>query len=346
MAEHTRASNAISKIRASLAKPTSVEQIATGILAGDRLLLAQSITLIESQEIQQQKESAALLRLILPHAGGSVRIGISGVPGAGKSSFIEAFGNYLIEQGKKVAVLAVDPSSDLGKGSIMGDKTRMVNLSTSKDAFIRPSPTSGNLGGVARKTRESIFLCEAAGFDVVLIETVGVGQSETAVHSMTDFFILIVLTGAGDELQGIKRGIMELADLVLINKADGENLPKAKVARLEASKALHFFPALNSGWTPQALACSSIEKTGISEVWSLVKEFEARTKTSGWFEINRKKQLKWWLRESISNELQNLFFNNAELHVALTKIEQRIDNMELSVSEATHELIELLKTKL
>ena len=345
MAERPDNTAAISKIRASRAQYADIDALAAGVLSGNRLSLSQSITLVESQQIQHQEEAAALMRLILPHAGGSLRIGISGVPGAGKSTFIEALGSYLTGNGKKVAVLAVDPSSETGKGSILGDKTRMVNLSADPNAFVRPSPSSGTLGGVARKTREAIFLCEAAGFNAVLIETVGVGQSETAVHSMTDFFILIALAGAGDELQGIKRGIMELADLVLINKADGENIPRAKSARQDASRALHFFPALPSGWTPQAALCSSIDRTGISEAWGTVIQFESQVRASGWFDENRKRQLKWWLKESISAELIHLLFNDSNVKNTLIQVEEKVEKMEISVSEAAGLLIRLFRGK-
>jgi LAO/AO transport system kinase len=245
----------------------TVNELAEGILAKKRVVLGQAITLIESQKKEDQENAKLLIEKILPFTGKSIRIGITGAPGVGKSTFIETFGKYVTDNGKKIAVLAIDPSSSKSKGSILGDKTRMEELVKDENAYIRPSASGETLGGVARKTRETIILCEAAGFDTIIIETVGVGQSETAVHSMVDFFLLLKISGAGDELQGIKRGIMEMADAIVINKADGDNINKAKLAKTEFNRALHLFPAKKSGWIPSATTCSSYTKEGIPEVW-------------------------------------------------------------------------------
>jgi LAO/AO transport system kinase len=267
----------ISKIKEHSGKLLSADDYLLGIQRGDVAVLGQAITLVESALTKHRSIAETLIEKCLPLSGKSIRIGITGVPGVGKSTFIEAWGNYLTSLGHKVAVLAVDPSSQTSKGSILGDKTRMNDLAINPKAFIRPSPSAGSLGGVAQKTRESIILCEAAGFDVILIETVGVGQSETAVHSMTDFFLLLMLSGAGDELQGIKRGIMEMADHLTITKADGDNLKKAKLAASEYKNALHLFPAQESGYTPQVSICSALEKTGLDSIWSTIESYKNTT---------------------------------------------------------------------
>jgi LAO/AO transport system kinase len=254
-----------------------------------------------------------IINACLPHANKSIRIGITGVPGVGKSTFIEAFGSYLTSLGKKVAVLTVDPSSTISHGSILGDKTRMEELVKDKNAYIRPSASGETLGGVARKTRETIILCEAGGFDTIIIETVGVGQSETAVHSMVDFFLLLKISGAGDELQGIKRGIMEMADAIVINKADGDNVNKAKLAKTEFNRALHLFPAKSSGWTPIVSTCSSITKEGIDEVWQTITDYFQLVKANHYFEEKRKEQNQYWMMETINDQLKSNFYNHPEI---------------------------------
>ncbi|MBD3725382.1 MAG: methylmalonyl Co-A mutase-associated GTPase MeaB, partial [Flavobacteriaceae bacterium] len=276
----------------------------------------------------------------LPHANKSVRIGITGVPGVGKSTFIEAFGRYLTSLGKKVAVLAVDPSSSISHGSILGDKTRMEELVKDENAYIRPSASGDSLGGVARKTRETIMLCEACGFDTIIIETVGVGQSETAVHSMVDFFLLLKIAGAGDELQGIKRGIMEMADTIVINKADGDNIAKAKLAKTEFNRALHLFPAKNSGWIPKVTTCSAFEKTGIDKVWEIIAEYFELTKENNYFEQKRKEQNQYWMLETINEQLKNRFYNHPEIIELLEQNKKAVQNNELSPFAAAQILLD------
>lgn len=295
------------------------ETYITEILKGNITALSQAITLIEStQPIHLQKANKIIMGC-LPHASKSVRVGITGIPGVGKSTFIEALGLHLIENQKKVAVLAVDPSSTVSKGSILGDKTRMESLVKSSNAYIRPSASGSSLGGVARKTRESIILCEAAGFDTILIETVGVGQSETAVHGMVDFFLLLKIAGAGDELQGIKRGIMEMADAIVINKADGDNINRAKIAKVEFSRALHLYPPKSSGWIPTVTLCSAIEHTGIKELWQTIEEFVQKSKLTGHFESNRIEQNKQWLKQTIEDRITTSFYNRAEIKTEISK---------------------------
>ena len=283
--------------------------LAQEILKGNITSLGQAITLVESTLPEDEKIAQKLLATCLLKSGNSIRIGITGVPGVGKSTFIETFGKLLTSQGKKVAVLAIDPTSERTKGSILGDKSRMHQLSSDKNAFIRPSPNSGTLGGVANKTRESIILCEAAGFDIILIETVGVGQSETTVNNLVDFFLLLMLAGAGDELQGIKRGIMELADALVITKADGDNCQKAKNAGLEYKSALHLFPAMENGWTPQVSTCSALENTGVEQILETITKFDAQMLSSGWKIKNRKDQNNYWLHLKIKEELGNKKYN-------------------------------------
>ncbi|RZJ67002.1 MAG: methylmalonyl Co-A mutase-associated GTPase MeaB [Flavobacterium sp.] len=280
------AGNVVSKRQ----RQPSAQELVDGIFSGNITALSRAITLVESTNPNHQAKASEVISACLPKANNSIRIGITGVPGVGKSTFIEAFGTYLTGIGKKVAVLAVDPSSTLSHGSILGDKTRMEELVKDKNAYIRPSASGETLGGVARKTRETITLCEAFGFDTIIIETVGVGQSETAVHGMTDFFLLLKISGAGDELQGIKRGIMEMADAIAINKADGDNIKKAKLAKTEFGRALHFFPAKSSGWMPKAATCSAVTKEGIPEIWEIVSEYVSLTKENGFFENRRREQ--------------------------------------------------------
>jgi LAO/AO transport system kinase len=288
-------------------------------------VLARAVTLIESAREADRKLAEHIVEDCLPHSGRSIRVGITGVPGAGKSSLIEALGKYLIEEKKqKVAVLAIDPSSQLSGGSILGDKTRMTTLAASEMAFIRPSPSRGIAGGVAQRTREAMLLCEAAGYRNILVETVGVGQSETAVHGMTDFFLLITLAGAGDELQGIKRGVMELANLVLVNKADGANVAAAERARAEAENALHYFPASGSGWTPRALTCSAHTGAGIRELWDCVLEFAALTRANGWFTQARREQQKRWMREMIEHTLRQQFDTHPAVRSRMEAMERQV----------------------
>lgn len=312
-----------------------------GILKGNITILSQAVTLVESSKYEHQQMAQEIIEKCLPHAGKSVRIGITGVPGAGKSTSIDAFGMHLIGQGRKLAVLAIDPSSERSKGSILGDKTRMEALSREKNAFIRPSPSAGSLGGVARKTRETIVLCEAAGFDTVFVETVGVGQSETAVHSMVDFFLLIQLAGTGDELQGIKRGIMEMADGIIINKADGDNLEKAKLAAAQFRNALHLFPAPESGWSPKVLTYSGYYNLGIKEIWDMVGEYMEFTQKNGYFNYKRNEQAKYWMYESINDTLRETFYHNPAVEKMLNFTEQQVLNNEISSFVAAKRMMDL-----
>lgn len=313
-----------------------------GILRGDRVLLGRAITLIESARSDHQALAQAVLEKCLPHTGNSLRIGITGSPGVGKSSFIETFGSRLTqEQNRKLAVLAIDPSSQISRGSILGDKTRMEKLSTDPNAFIRPSPAGGSLGGVAARTRETMLLCEAAGFDTIFIETVGVGQSEVAVHGMVDFFLLLLLPGAGDELQGLKRGIVELADLVAINKADGDRMEMAKAARQEYARALHLFPPKNSGVTPRVLTCSAQSGEGMTEIWQTLLSFKKSTQENGFFQKNRKQQARRWLHELLEQELKNLFFEKDKVRQNLDRIERAVVAGELSPVSGVEELLAL-----
>lgn len=317
-----------------------IDELAEEIFKGDRSALARGITLVESNAAHHFREAQALLQKLLPHSGKSIRIGITGVPGAGKSTFIEAFGSYLCDMGHKVAVLAVDPSSTVSGGSILGDKTRMEKLSRRPAAFIRPSPSGGKLGGVHRKTRESLLLCEAAGFDVILIETVGVGQSEVAVREMVDFFMLLVLTGAGDELQGMKKGIMELADAIVVNKADGDNEPLAEKTCLEYRRILHFLQRATAGWETQALACSAITGKGIPDAWHVVEDFRRSVEASGVFDERRKSQLRNWLHSVISDHLHYSFYQNDGVKSLLPQIELGVLNGEKTAAGAADELFE------
>lgn len=311
--------------KAKRAKQPNVNELVTKIKQGNITALSQAITLVESTNSTHAKKAQTVITKCLPYTNTSIRIGITGVPGVGKSTFIEAFGNYITTLGKKVAVLAVDPSSSISKGSIMGDKTRMETLVTNTKAFIRPSPAGNSLGGVAKKTRESIILCEAAGFDVIIIETVGVGQSETAVHSMVDFFLLLKLAGAGDELQGIKRGIIEMADAIIINKADGNNLKAAKLAKVEFNRALHLFPKKQSGWQPKVALCSALKNEGITAIWQMTKAYITNVKSNNYFETNRKNQNKFWLLQTIEDHLKTNFYNSENIKQALNQQLQLID---------------------
>jgi LAO/AO transport system kinase len=313
-----------------------------GIKKRDISVLAQSITLIESTRREDREKARELVSACLPLSGNSVRIGITGVPGVGKSTFIETFGKYITDSGHRLAVLAIDPSSERSKGSILGDKTRMETLANNPRVFIRPSPSGGSLGGVARKTREAVLLCEAAGFDTIFIETVGVGQSETAVHSMTDFFLLLMLAGAGDGLQGIKRGIMEMSDLLVINKADGNNVEKALQAKTLYQGALHLFPPSPSGWIPTALTASSTEGTGMEKILESINGYMNLTRENGYFQIKRAQQAVFWMRESINNHLVSRFYDNPRIKETLPLMEEKVKNGQTDSFRAASELLKLL----
>lgn len=318
----------------------SAEEYADGILSQSIPLLSQAITLIESSLPEHHAIAQQVIEKCLPYSGNSIRIGITGVPGVGKSSFIEELGTEITSSGNKLAVLAIDPSSERSKGSILGDKTRMETLSSNANAFIRPSPSAGSLGGVARKTRESIVLCEAAGFNTIFIETVGVGQSETAVHSMVDFFLLLMLAGAGDELQGIKRGIMEMADMIAITKSDGDNVRKAQVAKVEYESALHLFPPCESGWNPRVLTCSSREKIGINELWNEIRDYVNFTASSGYFTSRRRNQAKYWMYETINETLRGDFYNSKSIQEILKDVEEKVLSDKLSSFAAAKVLLD------
>jgi len=320
----TTSESSAKNIQAKRGKQPTVNEYITEILKGNITFLSRAITLVESTNVKHQQKANEILEQCLPYANNSVRIGITGVPGVGKSTFIEAFGKQLTRQGKKVAVLAVDPSSSINKGSILGDKTRMEQLVTDANAFIRPSPSGSSLGGVAQKTRESIILCEAAGFDTIVIETVGVGQSETMVHSMVDFFLLLKIAGAGDELQGIKRGIIEMADAIVINKSDGDNVKNAKIAKVEFNRALHLYPPKESGWQPKVLTASALNNIGIDSILEMIENYVALTKQTNFFDSKRKQQNTFWLESTIQQHLFNSFFKNETITEALAKELKRI----------------------
>jgi LAO/AO transport system kinase len=332
--------SAMQQIIQSRKKQPTASELIEGILSGNITALSRAITLIESTNSNHLTKANEVVNDCLPFANKSIRIGITGVPGVGKSTFIEAFGKHLTSLGKKVAVLAVDPSSTISHGSILGDKTRMEELVKDENAFIRPSASGETLGGVARKTRETITLCEAAGFDVVLIETVGVGQSETAVHSMVDFFLLLKISGAGDELQGIKRGIMEMADAIVINKADGDNIKKAQLAKVEFNRALHLFPAKNSGWTPTTSTCSAISQDGIAEVWQTICEYIQLVQSNEYFLEKRKEQNQYWMMETINEQLKNHFYNHPDIAALLEQNKRAVQKDEISPFAAAQKLLE------
>ena len=332
--------NSVATIQKFRRKQPSADELISGILEGNMTALSRAITLVESANMEHLAKANTIINACLPHSKKSVRIGITGVPGVGKSTFIEAFGLHLTSLGKKVAVLAVDPSSTISHGSILGDKTRMEELVKDKNAYIRPSASGATLGGVARKTRETITLCEANGFDIIIIETVGVGQSETAVHSMVDFFLLLKISGAGDELQGIKRGIMEMADAIVINKADGDNIKKASLAKVEFNRALHLFPAKSSGWNPKVMTCSSITKEGIETVWNTISDYLELTTSNHYFEAKRHEQNQYWMMETIEEQLKNDFYNNSTIKKLLLENKKAVQNNELSPFAAATLLLE------
>ena len=329
------------KIKKSRTRQNSVNEFVTGVLNGNITFLSKAITLVESTNIKHQQKANEILNRCLPHSNKSIRIGITGVPGVGKSTFIETFGKYLTAQGKKVAVLAVDPSSSVNKGSILGDKTRMEALVTDENAFIRPSPSGTSLGGVAQKTRESIILCEAAGFDTIIIETVGVGQSETVVHSMVDFFLLLKLAGAGDELQGIKRGIIEMADAIVINKADGENKQNAKIAKVAFNRALHLYPLKESKWQPKVLTASALHNSGVEEIDNMILTYIAITKENAYFNKKRNEQNKFWLLSTIEQQLKTNFYQNPKVKSALQKEIDNLENGKTTPFNAAKRLLDL-----
>lgn len=337
------ASNINQNFKYKRRKPLEVADYIAGLLAGDRVVLARAISLVESQQVKDHLKAQQIIEKCLPYSGNSFRIGLTGTPGVGKSTFVESFGQEIIKAGHQLAVLAIDPSSQLTKGSILGDKTRMEQLSVHPKAFIRPSSAGQSLGGVARKTRETVILCEAAGFDAILIETVGVGQSETAVHSMVDFFLLLLLPNAGDELQGIKRGVMEMADLIAINKADGDNIPAAKIAKIQCRNGLHMFPPKPSAWVATAEICSAIEQTGLDKIWDHIQAFRRQTTINGYFLEHRKQQAKYWLEESLNEQLKTLFMGQPTVQQKFKEIEAQVLEGTISPFRAAEQLLALFK---
>ena len=326
-------------------RPLSLDDYVEGIHSGDRTVLSRAITLIESTRPEHREQAQEIIEACLPDTGNSIRIGITGVPGVGKSTFIESMGNHIITQGRKLAVLAIDPSSSRTRGSILGDKTRMETLANNADAFIRPSPTAGSLGGVARKTRETIYLCEAAGFDTIFIETVGVGQSETAVDSMVDFFLLLMLAGAGDELQGIKRGIMEMADVIAINKTDSSPAKQVRQAIREYKNALHLYPPTKSGWEPKVTTCSALKESGIVEIWELIENYISLTSKNGFFEHNRNRQSRHWMYETIQQQLEEEFYNAPSVNEVIAQTEKDVLAGKISSFRAAQKLLDLYKNQ-
>jgi len=331
---------AVKRFKKSKQELYEVEEYIQGIKSGNRTMLSKAITLIESVLPDHQNIAQEIIEKCLPFSGNSIRVGITGVPGVGKSTFVESLGKQLTNKGHKLAVIAIDPSSERTKGSILGDKTRMEELAADENAFIRPSPSAGSLGGVARKTKEIIVLCEAAGFDIIFVETVGVGQSETAVHSMVDFFLLLMLAGAGDELQGIKRGIIEMADAIIINKADGDNLQKANLAKQQYANALHLLPPTESGWIPAVDTCSALSKDGVENVWKIISDYQDLTKKTGFFRNNRKEQELKIMLETINDSLKMDFKNNKSVKSILSKIEEKVLKGETSSYHGARELLD------
>jgi len=321
----------------------NTEDFVAGVLNRDRTILARAITLIESNSSKHLDQAQEVLRQLLPYTGKSVRIGITGVPGAGKSTFIEALGMNLVKAGHRVAVLAVDPSSTVTHGSILGDKTRMEMLSREENCFIRPSPSAGALGGVTRKTRETALLCEASGFDVILVETVGVGQNEVTVRSMVDFFLLLKIAGAGDELQGIKKGVIELADAILINKADGDNILRAQVAREEFSRALHYLKTPTEGWLPRVLTSSALNNEGVTDVWDMILEFIEKIKENNVFNLRRDNQMISWIHALIKEHLEHSFYHNKNIIHMMPEIEKKVLSGDIPPTAAARELLKIFE---
>jgi len=336
-------SKSISNIQGKRKMLPSVDELCKGIFKGDKVALARAITLVESTQIENLKKADTIIEKCLGQSTDSIRIGITGVPGVGKSTFIESFGKQLTSLGSKVAVLAVDPTSSETKGSILGDKTRMQELVKDPNAFIRPSPSGVSLGGVTRKTRESIILCEAAGYDIILIETVGVGQSETAVHSMVDFFLLLKLPGAGDELQGIKRGIIEMADAIVINKADGDTVKKAKLAEVEFTRALQLYPPKENGWLPKVLSCSALENRGLNDVRTMIFDYVTKHKKSNFFQLKRQQQNKNWLLQTLDDQLKFRFYQDVTVKAELENMIQEVVNNKISPFKAAEKLLSIHK---
>lgn len=318
-----------------------VQTYIDGVLAGDRMVLSRAITLVESRLPSDRILADQVLQACVPHAGNSFRLGITGVPGVGKSTFIDAFGMYLVGQGHRVAVLAVDPSSQRTGGSILGDKTRMARLGRSDAAFVRPSPAGRTLGGVTRSTRETILLCEAAGYDYILVETVGVGQSEIAVHSMVDFFLLLMLAGAGDELQGIKKGIVEMAHGIVINKADGNNERNALRAKGEYKRALHLLAMSETGWAPPVQTCSALENRGMGDIAAVLSQYKTQLQENGWWDRLRKAQARQWMEEAIRFELEDQFFRHPKVKEIMPQLSRQVDAGAIPPTVAARNLIQL-----
>ncbi|MFK7755849.1 MAG: methylmalonyl Co-A mutase-associated GTPase MeaB [Flavobacteriales bacterium] len=337
--KHSAKAAALTKIRSKSQKELSTEEISARIIKGDKTVLSEAITLLESTNGKHRNLASEIIELCLPHSGNSFRLGITGVPGVGKSTFIESFGNLVLGAGKKLAVLAIDPSSQKTKGSILGDKTRMQTLISKDEVFIRPSPTSESLGGVARSTREAIILCEAAGYDFIIVETVGVGQSETEVSSMVDFFLLLMLSGAGDELQGIKRGIMEMADALVITKADGDNAKTAKRAMAEYRNAIHLLPPAPHLFPVKTLTCSALDNTGLNEIYELLEEFLTHTNDSRYFQAHRAQQNVHWFNAHLKTEVLGRFFKEAGIKEKLQALTSEVANGSISPFSAVEKLI-------
>ena len=346
VAKGVTAATAPAAAAAPVRRNLSVDDYVKGILSGDRVSLSRAITLIESNAPKHFAVAQELIQKLLPYTGKSMRIGITGVPGAGKSTFIEALGSWLCDKGHKVAVLAVDPSSSVTRGSILGDKTRMEKLSRMKNAFIRPSPSGGTLGGVTRKSRETLLLVEAAGYEVVLVETVGVGQSETAVRNMVDYFLMVALTGAGDDLQGIKKGIMEIADSILVNKADGDNKLKALSARADFDMMLHYLRPATEGWTSRAYTCSSLTGEGIPEMWEVMNKFFDTVRSNGVFESRRREQVLRWVNDMAEEHLKHLISENAVITSVKKQIEDDVTAGRCAPTQAAKQIIDVMEREL
>lgn len=338
-------SNSKKKTNKNSRKHIEAKDFVKGVLANDLTIFSRAITLVESNRPDHIKKTQEILKELLPHTGNSIRIGITGPPGAGKSTFIEALGMYLTGHNLKVAVLAIDPSSSLTKGSVLGDKTRMENLSKEKNSYIRPSASGGTLGGVAKKTRETILLCEAAGYDVILIETIGVGQSEITVRSMVDFFMLMLLPGSGDELQGIKKGVVELADLMVVNKAEGANKTKANMTRAAYANALNLLQPATEGWKTEVKTCSALDNIGIDDIWTTINNFQDNTKNSGIFEIRRKNQMLEWMHSMLEEGIKSKFYSNPKISNKINDIEALVTKTEITPTAAVNELLNMVDIK-